>query len=89
MVMALRMLTALARGETPDPSRMKDTVPADQLEAALGKANAELIEALDTVDLRKTISLPRGPRGPWDAPAGVYCCRRTLPECGNWAQLRR
>lgn len=70
MVMALRMLTALARGETPDPSRMKDTVPADQLEAALGKANAELIEALDTVDLRKTISLPRGPRGPWTRRPG-------------------
>jgi len=71
MVMALRMLTALARGETPDPSGMKDTVPDDQLEAALGKANAELIEALNTLDLQKMIALPRGPQGPWEAPAGV------------------
>jgi uncharacterized damage-inducible protein DinB len=71
MVTALRMLTALARGETPDPSGMKDTVPADQLEAALGKANGDLLEALRNIDLQKTISLPRGPRGPWEAPAGV------------------
>jgi uncharacterized damage-inducible protein DinB len=71
MLMALRMLTALARGETPDPSGMKEIEPAAQLEAALGEANAELIETLNTVDLQKAIALPRGPRGPWEAPAGV------------------
>jgi uncharacterized damage-inducible protein DinB len=71
MVMALRMLTALSRGETPDPSGMKDIEPADQLEAALGNANRELMEALSTVDLQKMIALPRGPKGPWEAPAGV------------------
>jgi uncharacterized damage-inducible protein DinB len=70
MVWALRMLTALAQGETPDPTAMKD-IEADQLEAALGKANAALIEALNTIDLEKMITLPRGPRGPWEAPAGV------------------
>ena len=71
MVMALRMLTALAQGETPNPSGMTDVEPAEQLEAALGKANAELIEALNTIDLQKSIALPRGPQGPWEAPAGV------------------
>ena len=71
MVMALRMLTALAQGGTPDPSGMKDIEPADQLEAMLGKANAELIEALNSIDLQKMIALPRGPQGPWEAPAGV------------------
>jgi len=71
MVMALRMLTALAQGETPDPSGMRDIVPTDQLEAALGEANAGLIEALNTIDLQKLIALPRGPQGPWEAPAGV------------------
>ena len=71
MVMALRMLTALARGETPDPSGMKDIEPGGELEAALGKANAELIAALNTVDLQKMTALPRGPQGPWEAPAGV------------------
>ena len=71
MVMALQMLTALARGETPDPSGMKDIERTDQLEAALGKANAELIEGLNSIDLQKMIPLPRGPRGPWEAPAGV------------------
>jgi uncharacterized damage-inducible protein DinB len=71
MLMALRMLTALARGETPDLSGMRDIEPTDQLEAALDKANVELIEALNTVDLQKMIALPRGPQGPWEAPAGV------------------
>ena len=71
MLAALRMLTALAQGETPDPSGMKDAVPFDQLEAALGQANAQLIEALNTVDLQKLIALPRGPQGPWEAPSGV------------------
>jgi uncharacterized damage-inducible protein DinB len=71
MVMALRTLTALARGETPDPFGTRDIEPTDQLEAALGKANVELIEALNTIDLQKMIALPRGPQGPWDAPAGV------------------
>ncbi len=71
MVMALRMLTALAQGAAPDPSGMKDIVPADQLEAAMGKADAELIEALNTIDLQRMIALPRGPQGPWEAHAGV------------------
>lgn len=71
MVMALRMLTALARGETPDPSAMKNTLPVAELEEATGKANVELLNALDTVDLQKMITLPRGPKGPWEAPAGV------------------
>ncbi len=71
MVQALQMLTTLARGETPDPSGKKDIEAADQLEAAQGKANAEIVEALDTIDLQKMIALPRGPQGPWEAPAGV------------------
>jgi uncharacterized damage-inducible protein DinB len=71
MLMALRMLTGLARGETPDPSGMKDIDSAAELEAALGKANRELMEAAGTIDFQKMIALPRGPRGPWEAPAGV------------------
>jgi len=71
MVMALRMLTGLAQGEAVDQSGMKDIDSADQLEAELGKANAELIQALDTIDLQRMIALPRGPNGPWEAPAGV------------------
>jgi len=71
MVMAIRMLTALAQGETADPSGMKDVEPADRLEAAMEKANAALFEAINSVDLQKMIALPRGPRGPWEAPAGV------------------
>jgi len=71
MLMTLRMLTGLARGETPDPSGMKDIDSAGELQEALGKANRELMEAIETVNERKMISLPRGPKGPWEAPAGV------------------
>ena len=71
MIGALGMLTALARGEAPDPSGMSGSEPADRLEAAQGKANGEILQALDTIDLQKMIPLPRGPRGPWEAPAGV------------------
>ena len=71
MVMATRMLTGLARGESPDPSAMKDIEAADQLEAALTEANAALLGAIETLDLEKVVALPRGPKGPWEAPAGV------------------
>ena len=71
MVVAVRRLTALARGEPPDLSATKDIEPADQLEAAMGDANAGLIEALHTIDLHRIVALPRGPQGPWEAPAGV------------------
>jgi uncharacterized damage-inducible protein DinB len=71
MLMALRLLTGLTRGETPDPSRMGDLLPVEQLEAVQAKANGELIEALNTIDLQKMIPLTRGPPGPWEAPAGV------------------
>jgi uncharacterized damage-inducible protein DinB len=71
MIQALRLLTALARGETPDPSKAKDLLPADQLEAEMGHANAGLLAAIGALDLQKMISLPRGPQGPWEAPAGV------------------
>jgi uncharacterized damage-inducible protein DinB len=71
MVSAVRILTGLARGQTPDLTGMKDIEPADQLEAAMIKVSAELIEAIPSIDLQKMIALPRGPKGPWEAPAGV------------------
>jgi uncharacterized damage-inducible protein DinB len=71
MVTAQTMLTMLARGETPDPAGMKELDSIDELEAAMGKAQADLAAALGTTDLDKTIALPRGPHGPWEAPAGV------------------
>ena len=71
MIMALRMLTGLARGEKPDPSGMKEVEAVDQLEAAMERGNAELIQAVINVDRQKVIDLPRGPRGPFQAPAGA------------------
>lgn len=71
MVQALTLLTAFARGETPDPARMKEVIAIDELEAATEKAQADLAEALGSADLAKMIALPRGPKGPFEAPAGV------------------
>lgn len=71
MVAAIRMLTALARGQTPDQSGMKDIEPAGQLEAAMMQVSAELVQSIPSIDLQKMIALPRGPKGPWEAPAGV------------------
>jgi len=72
VLMTLRALTGLARGGTPDLARMNDMIDsAAELEAALSQANRELLDALETIDLQKMIPLPRGPQGPWEAPAGV------------------
>ncbi|SPE42751.1 conserved hypothetical protein [Candidatus Sulfopaludibacter sp. SbA3] len=71
MLMATKMLTGLARGEAPDPAGMKAIEPADGLEAAMQKAQSDLAAALEAVDPDKMIALPRGPQGPWEAPAGV------------------
>lgn len=71
MVMAQKMLTMLARGEAPDTAGMKETESLDELEAAMRTAHADLAAALGCADLDKMIALPRGPNGPFEAPAGV------------------
>jgi len=71
MVSALGMLTLLAQGGTPDLSGMKEIETAGALEAAFGTANANLMAAIDSVEMEKMIPLPRGPQGPWEAPAGM------------------
>jgi|SRR5579863_8801075 len=71
MVTACEMLAALARGEVPDFAGMKDRESIEALEAAMAKANQGLTATLESVDLEKMIALPRGPKGPFEAPAGV------------------
>jgi len=71
MVMACEMLAALARGETPDIAGMKDRESMEELEAAMSKANEGLAATLGAADLGKMIHLSRGPKGPFEAPAGV------------------
>ena len=78
ITMALRTLTCLARGEAPDPSAMQDIEAADELEAALGRANAGLMAAISAVDLQKMIALPRGPKGPFETPAGALLLQAIL-----------
>jgi uncharacterized damage-inducible protein DinB len=71
MLKACEMLQALARGEAPDVAGMKDRESMEELQTAMGRANEELARTLESVDLKKMIALPRGPKGPFEAPAGV------------------
>lgn len=71
MLAAQKMLAALAGGQIPDPAAMKQVEPMDALEGSMQKAHAGFVEALSSADLDKTVSLPRGPNGPFEAPAGV------------------
>lgn len=71
MVMAYEMLQTLARGETPDMASFKDRESMEELESAMRKATEGLTAALSSVDLEKMVALPRGPKGPFEAPAGV------------------
>ena len=78
MLMAFGMLTALTRGETPDPSGMIDIESPGEIEGAMAKASVEFLEAINSVDLQKAVALPRGPQGPWEAPAGVLFLQAIL-----------
>lgn len=71
ILQACRALTKLARGEAVDPAAMKNVEAVEEIEAAMGQANEGLSAALESVDTEKSIQLPRGPKGPFEAPAGV------------------
>lgn len=71
MTTACKMLQTLARGETPDMAAMKDRESIAEIESAMAKANEDLAATLASVDLEKMVALPRGPKGPFEAPAGV------------------
>jgi uncharacterized damage-inducible protein DinB len=71
MAKAMKMLTTLARGETPDAAGMKEVDSIDELDAAMQKAYADLAAVLGSTNLAKMIALPRGPKGPFEAPVGV------------------
>jgi uncharacterized damage-inducible protein DinB len=71
MVMACEMLQTLARGEAPDFATKKDRESIEELQTAMGRAHEGLVDALGSTDLEKMIRLPRGPKGPFEAPVGV------------------
>jgi uncharacterized damage-inducible protein DinB len=71
MLTAVKMLIALARGQTPDTARVSEIGSIDELETSMGKAHGDLAATLASVDLDRMIALPRGPKGPFEAPAGV------------------
>src|ERR1017187_3699200 len=78
ILLGCQMLTTLARGEVPDMARMKDLESMAELETALGKANDVLAATLGSADLAKVIGLSRGPKGPFEAPAGVVLLQALL-----------
>ena len=53
------------------PATVKDRDSMAEIEAAMGKANEGLLEAANSLDLDRMCALPRGPKGPFEAPAGV------------------
>ena len=53
MMNAQKMLTTLARGETPDAGVMKAIDSADELEAAMRKTHEDLAALLVSADLNK------------------------------------
>jgi uncharacterized damage-inducible protein DinB len=71
MVTAAKMLMALAQGQTPSTAAVSEIGSIDELETSMGKAHGDLAATLTSVDLDKMIALPRGPKGPFEAPAGV------------------
>ena len=71
ILQAMKMLTTLARGGAPDFARPQEIETIEELETAMGTAQADLIAAVESVDPDRVISLPRGPKGPFEAPAGV------------------
>jgi len=71
MTMASEMLAALARGEAPNFAGMKERESMDEVESAMRTSNESLAATVGSADLDKMITLPRGPKGPFDAPAGV------------------
>ena len=71
MLMTSVALTKLARGETPDFAAMKERESMEELESAMRTATQELEQALSSVELERMVPLPRGPKGPFEAPAGL------------------
>lgn len=71
MIFACSMLTMLALGLTPDPAAMKERESVEELESAMNEADRRAGEAVESADLDQTIQLPRGPKGPFSAEAGV------------------
>jgi len=72
MVVACDRLQTLARGEMPDLGATGDRDSIEELETAMRNTNQRLMAMLDSnEDLDKTIKLPRGPSGPFEAPAGL------------------
>ena len=70
MAAAYEMLRKLAGGEAPG-TPVKDRESIEEIQEAMRKSHEGMAEAVGSADLDKMIALPRGPKGPFEAPAGV------------------
>ncbi len=86
MVQASQRLTTMARGGAADLSAMKDRESVEELEAAMKQAHEELAAALESGDLSAMVKLPRGPKGPFEAPAGVLLLQAITHSLHHRAQ---
>ena len=71
-------LQALSRGEAPSPAGAADRESLEALEGAMKSSHEQMVTTLTSADLEKPVSLPRGPRGPFEAPAGVLLMQALL-----------
>jgi uncharacterized damage-inducible protein DinB len=71
MLKAFEMLQTLARGGTPDFTGNKEIESLDAIRTAMAQSHARMSETLAEVDTEQKVTLPRGPNGPFEAPAGV------------------
>ena len=71
MAAACRMLAGLARGEVPDRALFEERESLEEIEAAMREATEGAERTIATVDLEEMVKLPRGPQGPFEAPAGA------------------
>ncbi|HEY9139634.1 MAG TPA: DinB family protein [Bryobacteraceae bacterium] len=78
MVTACEMLQTLARGEAPSVAGRKDRESMEELRTAMANAQDGLVKTIGSAVLEGLIALPRGPKGPFKAPAGVLLLQALL-----------
>lgn len=86
MVAAQEMLTALVRGEAPGTSSAKERESIGELSAAMEQARQGLVAALASPELDQMVKLPRGPKGPFEAPAWVLLLQALTHSAHHRAQ---
>lgn len=86
MAGAASMLTGGAMGKPLNFPTSKSSDAQADLESVINKTNEEMMAAVQSVDLDQPIQLPRGPSGPFAAPAGVLLLQAITHSQAHRAQ---